>query len=146
MASLSTATPQAAGLTARSRGPPWRPWSGSPSNATTGASGKGSKWLTRTSAAGANFQEGIQRALAAKSFDKGVAAAGASSYDEGVRNKGTLNWGTGMQAGGSKYEKKVQKFASLWSQELATARGSRRSPANLKRMQENVDRFIRTAA
>ena len=66
-----------------------------------GASGKGSKWLTRTSAAGANFQEGIQRALAAKSFDKGVAAAGASSYDEGVRNRAwTLDrQGTGRDFG-----------------------------------------------
>lgn len=112
---------------------------------TRGTSGKGSRWAQKTGAAGANYQEGVQRALAEKRFDKGVAAAGPSAYDTGVQQKGAQNWPAGMQLGGDKYARKVAKFAPLWNQELPTPRGSKRSPNNLKRMQENVDRFQKAA-
>lgn len=110
-----------------------------------GASGKGSKWAQRAGAAGANYQEGIQRALSEKKFDKGIAAAGPSAYDSGVSTKGVQNWAPGMQLGADKYARKTAKFAPLWNQELPTARGAKRSPNNLKRMQENVDRFQKAA-
>ena len=106
-----------------------------------GASGKGSKWAAGAGRAGANYQEGISRALAEKKFEKGVQDAGPSAYDAGVSLKGVNNWGTGMQTAGDKYVRKTQKFAQLWNQPLATPRGSRRSAANLKRIQENVARF-----
>jgi hypothetical protein len=110
-----------------------------------GTSGKGAKWHQATTAAEANYQEGIQRALSEKRFGKGVQAAGASSYDAGVSAKGVANWPTGMRLAGPKYEKKVQKFVALWNAPLSTPKGSRRSPANLKRMTENVERFIKAA-
>ena len=110
-----------------------------------GTSGKGSRWAQKTGAAGANYQEGIQRALAEKRFDKGVASAGPAAYDTGVSTKGNQNWAPGMQLGQDKYARKVAKFAPLWNQELSTPRGSKRSANNLKRMQENVDRFTKTA-
>ena len=106
-----------------------------------GASGKGSKWLAGAGRAGQNYQEGISRALAEKSFEKGVQEAGATAYDQGVQLKGVNNWGSGMQTSGDKYVRKTQKFAALWNQPLSTPRGARRSAANAKRMQENVTRF-----
>ena len=107
-----------------------------------GASGKGGKWQTGAGAAEQNFQEGIQRALATKAFSKGVSEAGASAYDQGVANKGVNNWGTGLQVSGDKYARKTGKYAALWNQPLATPRGAKRSASNLKRMTDNVARFI----
>ena len=108
-----------------------------------GASGKGSKWASATGASEQNYNDGIQKAIAAKSFSKGISEAGAGAYDQGVSQKGVLNWPTGMQFADAKYQKKTGKFAALWNQPLSTPRGSRRSAANLKRMQENVDRFAK---
>lgn len=110
-----------------------------------GATGKGGRWLQGASAAQTNYDQGVQQAIATKSFSKGVQGAGASAYDSGVQNKGVLNWGTGMQVGGEKYVRKTQKFAALWNTPLSTPRGPRRSPANLTRMSENVKRFQQAA-
>ena len=110
-----------------------------------GASGKGGRWLQGAGAAQSNYEQGVSASIAAKSYSKGVQGAGASSYDQGVQGKGVANWPTGMQFAGDKYVRKSQKFASLWNAPLATPRGPRRSPSNLKRMQENVDRFQKAA-
>lgn len=108
-----------------------------------GASGKGGRWQSATAAAEGNYQQGVTEAIGKKTFSKGVAEAGASAYDQGVSTKGVLNWPTGMQLSGDKYARKVGKFAALWNQPLATPHGSRRSPANRKRIDENIDRFVR---
>lgn len=110
-----------------------------------GVSGKGSLWSSRTSAAEANWNTGIQEAVAKKKFTKGVAEAGPAGYDQGVTQKGVANWPTGMQQAGGKYQKKVAKFQPLWDQALPTPRANKRSPQNQKRIQENMDRFVRTA-
>ena len=110
-----------------------------------GASGKGSKWLSAAGQAEANFKQGMQEYLGKGSLARDMQAAGASAYDQGIATKGGLNWSTGMQTGGAKYAKNTQRFVPLWSASLATPRGSRRSPANLKRMTENVDRFSKAA-
>src|SRR3990167_8751542 len=96
----------------------------------TGATGKGGKWAQGASAGEANYEAGVSKSLANKSYGKGVSAAGASSYDEGVRVKGANNWGPGMQASQSKYLRKVQPFTGLWDQSLPTPRGARGSAAN----------------
>ncbi len=110
-----------------------------------GATGKGARWASGAGAAQQNYEQGVQASIAKKKFSAGVQAAGASAYDTGVQNKGVQNWGTGMQVSGDKYVKKVGRFASLWNQPLTTARGPRGSAANLKRMQENVERFSKVA-
>jgi len=110
-----------------------------------GTEGAGSKWLSGASKAEDNYKEGITKSLARGSFAKGIQEAGASAYDEGVRTKGVHNWPTGMQSAGPKYARKVAKYTSLWGAALPTSRGSRGSVQNMKRMQENVERFLRTA-
>ena len=108
---------------------------------TRGASGKGGRWLTGASGAQANYDSGVQAAIAAKSYGKGVQGAGSTAYDTGVSTKGAANWPTGMQFAGPKYERKMQRFATLWNQPLTTPRAARRSPQNRQRMNENADRF-----
>ena len=110
-----------------------------------GVSGKGSVWASRTGASEANWQAGVQEAISKKKFARGVSEAGASGYEQGVTSKGVANWPTGMQQAGDKYQKKIAKFQPLWDQSLPTPRGARRSPNNMKRIQDNMDRFVRTA-
>jgi len=110
-----------------------------------GTVGKGSAWVGSKARAKANWAPGIQQAIADKAFDRGLDATDANAYEAGVRDKGIANWGTGMQAGSAKYQAKIQKFSGLWGAALPTARGPKRSGANLKRMTENAQRFIDAA-
>ena len=111
----------------------------------SGTSGKGSAWNASKGRAKVNYAPAMAEALAKDAFGKGLDKADAGSYDAGIRDKGVANWQTGMSASGAKYAKSVQPFAPLWVQALPTAPGARRSAANLKRMNENVARFIATA-
>lgn len=107
-----------------------------------GTAGKGAAWEGSKARAKVNFAPAMQEALSKDAYGKGLDKAGASSYDSGVRNKGVANWGVGMQAGGEKYLKNIQPFVTLWGEALPTTAGPRRSAQNLKRMTENVQRFI----
>ena len=111
----------------------------------TGTEGKGSAWAAAKTRAKTNFAPAMAEALSKDLFGKGLDRADAGDYDRGIRDKGVQNWGTGMQAGGSKWGNRVQKFASLWDASLGTAAGPKRSAANLKRMTENVQRFVAAA-
>lgn len=110
-----------------------------------GTRGKGGAWLENASKAGKNYDAGVKRAIAENKFESGVRSAGAEAFESGVRNKGVMNWPTGMSVAGEKYQRKTERFARLWNEALPTPRAARRSPQNLKRMQENVERFIRAA-
>ena len=107
-----------------------------------GTQGKGGRWVGSASQAEANFKTGMAEFLAKGSLSRSMSEAGAASYDAGVQAKGIQNWGPGMNLGRAKYEKNVQKFASLWNAPLSTPRGAKRSPQNANRMTENMNRFI----
>ena len=110
-----------------------------------GTRGKGAKWNGAKERAKANFVPAMQEALQKNSYSKGLDGADASTYDRGVADKGVNNWPVGMQASADKFAKSVGPFVSLWDASLPTAAGNRRSAANLKRMTENVARFIQAA-
>lgn len=110
-----------------------------------GVEGKGAAWAAAKSRAKTNFAPAMQEVLSKNLYDTGLDQADAGDYDRGVRDKGIANWGTGLQAGGTKWEKRVGKFVSLWDQALPTAAGPKRSSNNLKRMTENVQRFVTAA-
>ena len=112
---------------------------------TEGTRGKGAKWAGTKERAKTNWAPAIQEALAKKAYDKGLDKADAGAYDAGIRDKGVNNWPSGMQASGEKFAKGVQPFVQLWDAELPTQAGGRRSAANLKRMTENVTRFVTAA-
>ena len=110
-----------------------------------GTRGKGSKWASTKERAKTNWAPAMQEALSKGAYGKGLDKADAGSYDSGIRDKGVNNWPSGMQASGEKFAKGVTPFVSLWNAELPTPAGGRRSPANIKRMTENVTRFITAA-
>lgn len=110
-----------------------------------GTTGKGAAWAGAKERAKTNYQPAMQEALSKGLYGKGLDAADANDFENGVRNKGVANWGTGLQAGGNKWEKRVAKFGALWGQALPTAQGPKRSANNIKRMTENVTRFVQAA-
>ena len=107
-----------------------------------GTKGKGSVWAGSKARAKSNFQPAMAEALSKDLYGKGLDKATGEDYDRGISGKGVANWGTGMQAGGTKFAARVGKFVSLWGATLPTASGPRRSANNLKRMTENVTRFV----
>ena len=107
-----------------------------------GTEGKGSEWEASKSRAKTNYKPAMAEALANDAYEKGLDRADAGDYDRGIRNKGIPNWGTGMQSGGDKWAERVAPFESLWDASLPTSAGPKRSSANIKRMNENVQRFI----
>jgi len=110
-----------------------------------GTEGKGQVWQGSKNRAKANFTPAMQEALQKDAYGKGLDQADASDYDRGVRDKGVNNWPVGMQASADKFGERINKFVPLWEQGLPTAAGPRRSGANMKRMAENVQRFITAA-
>lgn len=110
-----------------------------------GTEGKGSAWAGSKARAKTNFQPAMQEVLSKDLYGKGLDRADANDYDRGIQDKGIQNWGTGMSAGGTKWEERVKPFETLWNQSLPTAPGQKRSAANMKRMTENVQRFISAA-
>lgn len=110
-----------------------------------GTEGKGTAWNNSKSRAKTNFAPAMAAALQEDAYGKGLDKADGADYDRGIRDKGITNWGTGMQAGGTKYSSNITPFVPLWNQDLATARGPKRSANNIKRMTENVQRFTAAA-
>lgn len=110
-----------------------------------GTEGKGSAWAGSKNRAKTNFKPAMQEVLSKDLYDKGLDKADAQDYDRGIQDKGIQNWGVGMQAGGSKWEERVQPFVGLWDSSLPTAPGPKRSANNMKRMAENAQRFIATS-
>ena len=110
-----------------------------------GTEGKGSEWNASKGRAKANFTPAMQEALQKDAYGKGLDKADASDYDRGIRDKGVNNWPVGMQASADKFAERIQKFEPLWNASLPTPAGPRRSAANIKRMTENVTRFIQAA-
>lgn len=110
-----------------------------------GTAGKGASWQSSKARAKTNYTPAMQEALQKDAYGKGLEKADASDYDAGVRDKGVNNWPVGMQAGSDKFADRIQKFVPLWGQDLPTSSGQRRSAANIKRMTENVQRFIAAA-
>lgn len=70
-----------------------------------GVTNAGGDWETQTRAAGENYAQGVQAAIAGKRFEKGVGNAGAAKY--------TTRAGT---VGAQRYPQGVQLAEGAWAQ------------------------------
>ena len=91
-------------------------------------------WEQATSAAEANFEAGIQKAVANKSFGKGVKKAGTAKYQQGVEEKGVSRWPVGVSLAGDAYAKGFGPFRDVIERTNLPARFARRDPRNLLRV------------
>lgn len=91
-------------------------------------------WANATAAAEGNFEAGIQKAISAKAFSKGVKAAGSEKFKAGVRDKGSVRWGPGVSIAGPAYEKGYAPYHAAISSLTLPPRRPRRDPGNLARV------------
>lgn len=87
-------------------------------------------------AAAPNYAAGVQAAISAGSYAKGLAASGDAGWKQGVQQKGAANYGTGVSAQSSlsKYTTNSAKYDSARSAASSIARGPKGSPTNLTRV------------
>ena len=70
-------------------------------------------WAKVTASAGATYAAGVQAAISAKRFEKGVAAAGTERWRAKSVDVGATRWGPGVQAGAGDYAKNFAKYAEV---------------------------------
>jgi len=87
-------------------------------------------------AAKGNWKAGLDAAVAAGSFEKGLQASGKSGWLAGVAEKGAANYGTGVgaAASASKYSTNSGKYDAARGAAASVARGPKGSAGNLQRV------------
>jgi len=60
-------------------------------------------WASGAKAAEPNYEQGVQKAIAAKSFGKGIAMAGDARWQSKTVAVGVQRWGPGVSAGAADY-------------------------------------------
>ena len=91
-------------------------------------------WEQATIASEANFEAGVQKAIQAKSFGKGVKAAGNEKYKKGVIEKGVSRGPVGVQLSQDAYATGFGPFRDIIERVQLPQRYPRRDPRNLARV------------
>jgi hypothetical protein len=91
-------------------------------------------WAATTVAAAASWGAGVQAAVAAKSFERGVGAAGDAKWQAKAAGKGAQRFGPGVADAQPDYQKGVQPYFDVIANVQLTARGPKGSPQNLNRV------------
>lgn len=120
------------------------------------AGGVGDKWANKTSASTGEYEQGVRSprsswaagAQAAKDayktgvtqaasegrYEKGVSAAGDSTWQDGALTVGVGRFASGVQAGQSRYQQRVDKYLRVIEGTSLPPRQSKGSPANVQRV------------
>lgn len=100
-------------------------------------------WGRSTLAAADAWKSGIQAAIAAGSFSKGVTAAGTGGWQSGAVTKGVERWGPGVAIAEDKYQAGFAPYHRAIEQVQLPPRYARRDPRNLERVKAIVDALKR---
>jgi hypothetical protein len=86
----------------------------------------------------ANYQAGIQAAIARKARAKGVQAISNEEWRQTIQQKGKANFGTGVLAevSKSKWMKKWKPYGDVLKSLTLDARGARGAPGNYERVKK----------
>lgn len=96
-------------------------------------------WSRQAVAALDAWKAGVQAAIAANSFSKGVAKAGDSAWLEGATTKGVQRWGPGVALSEGKYQTGFAPYQRAIAGVTLPPRYARRDPRNLARVSAIVD-------
>ena len=81
----------------------------------------------------ANYVAGIQAAIAAGRYEKGLQTSGKAGWLKGITEKGTNRFAEGVQSGATKYATNSGKYDSARAAADALPRGPKGSEANFAR-------------
>ncbi len=101
-------------------------------------------WARQTANAADAWKAGVQSAIQANSFSKGVARAGTPTWQEATLAKGVNRWGPGVQLAQDKYARGFGPFRDAIERVQLPPRGPRRDPRNLERVRLIVEALVRT--
>lgn len=90
-------------------------------------------WAEATTAAAQAQADGVTAAIANKSFEKGVAAAGNSKWQRNAVGKGAQRFGPGVQAAKGDYEAGFAPYAAVIQGVTLPPRGAKGDPRNYER-------------
>lgn len=100
-------------------------------------------WSRQAVAALDAWKAGVQAAVAANSYSKGVTRAGDTAWEEGAINKGLQRWGPGVQLSMDKYQRGFAPYREAIAGVVLPPRYARRDPRNLARVAAIVDALKR---
>ncbi len=99
-------------------------------------------WEEETKNANDAYKAGIQTALQADSFVKGVSKAGNSKWQRGAIEKGTSRFGPGVQVAQEDFEKGFSPYRDVIEKTTLPARYARRDPRNIDRVAAMVKALV----
>lgn len=122
----------------RAGGAKWRQRAGMAADAyKSGVLTPRADWQQATAAAESNYTQGVQEAIAAGRFGRGVNRADAkTAYLKGVTTKGPSRFVEGVQQSGDAYDKGFAPYKAAIQALTLSPRGRRGDPANLQRVAE----------
>lgn len=100
-------------------------------------------WGRATAAANPAWKAGIQKAVAADAFVKGVGRAGTAKWQEGSLEKGVARWGPGVTIAQDDYQVGFAPYHQAIAQVQLPPRGARRDPRNLERVNVIVAALVK---
>lgn len=103
-------------------------------------------WARNTAAAVDAWKAGIQAAIQAGSFAKGVNRAGTAAWQDGAVTKGVARWGPGVQLAQEKYGIGFAPYRDAIERTALPPRYARRDPRNLLRVAAMVEAMNKVKA
>jgi hypothetical protein len=91
-------------------------------------------WGAKASAAEGNYNQGVQTAIANKSFGKGVARAGTAKWQRKTLDVGVGRWGTGVRAGQADFQSGFDPYAKVIAGTTLPPRYPKGDPRNMDRV------------
>ena len=101
---------------------------------TQGVQNPRTSWAAATQAAAGAQAAGVQAAIAAKSFEKGVAKAGDARWSQKALSKGAARFGPGINDAKGDYEAGFAPYAQVIASTQLPPRGAKGDPKNIERV------------
>lgn len=99
-------------------------------------------WMAATKAAEGAYQDGVTKAIARKSFGKGVSKAGDEKWSRKAMSRGVANWGPGVADAKGDYAAGFAPYQAAISSAVLPPRYAKRDPRNLARVKAVVDALV----
>jgi len=91
-------------------------------------------WSQATAEAADSYAQGVQEAISAGRFGKGVQQAGTGAWREGALSKGVSRWPQGVRVSTGKYQQGFAPFHAAISSTTLPPRGPKGDPRNYERV------------
>ena len=99
-------------------------------------------WAVATKAAEKSYEDGVTKAIARKSFGKGVGKAGDEKWSRKASTRGVANWGPGVSDAQGDYATGFAPYQAAIAAVQLPPRFARRDPRNLLRVKAIVDALV----